>query len=394
MAMAKQVVRFSANDYDPRKIKSLSKQWGEFVFRTPLGICFAAERFSATQEYLIKKHKIKNGYLIIQTGQHSFEFNRVIGSFIDDTQTYLTNDEPIETFLRDKLPVDCYSLKIVLRSEESLTVNAVGLDLIHDVDNEDVPEKFEYTLATIAEKQNFGKTKEIVIGFVFLFAIGAYFVPKMFKEEEAVVQQELIDPNRDFVKTLTGGEADVRYTLLTAQKLISSIEKLPEWHYTQINFTRSDGDMIIAAEVIPQYEGDQPQKNMLIDAIARDGYSIDLQQQNPVVFISQKNRPVFNPRYESVSVLNIDQSIAYLSDSVGTLIENGSLMVSSTQTVSVSSKYKRKDMQLILNGNYTQHLDFLSIIFSGWPVVLQSGRIENLGKGKYRAQFNLAILGE
>ncbi|MBO1897647.1 hypothetical protein HNW13_018070 [Shewanella sp. BF02_Schw] len=394
MGMAKQVVRFSSRDYDPKQIKFLSKQWGEFVYRSPLGICFADERFLATQEYLIKKHKIKNGYLIIQTGQNSFEFNRVTGSFIDEAQTYLTESESLENTLKARLPIDRTLLKIVIRCEKSLEVNTDGFDIILDTDDEEVPEKFEYTLASIAEKQSFGKTKEIVVVAVFLVAIGVYFFPQIFEEEEVVVQQDIVNPDKEFIKTLNGGEADVRHTLLAAHKLITILDKLPQWHYTQINFTRSAGSMIIAAEVIPKEEGDKPLKIMLIDAMGRDGYSIDLQQQNPVIFTNEQNRPVFNQRYESASLVNIDQAIAYLSDSVGTLVENGSLQVASTQVTQVSNKYKQKDIQLVLGGNYIQHLDFLSIIFSGWPVVLQSGRIENLGKGKYRAQFNLAILGE
>jgi len=394
MTIAKHVVRFSATNYNPKQIEELSLNWGEFVYRTSLGICFASERFFAVQEYLVEKHKIKNGFLIVQTGKDLFEINRVSSSFIEDTQSYSTAQKSLQTIIADELPIDRSAIKVVLRCDKSLRDSVQNINVIHDFDEEDIPEKYEYTLASIAAKQNVSKTKPLIIGATLLLACGAYYLPTLFESEEVAVKQEVVDPFQGFYRTLNGGSADIRSTMLVAKKLMTDLDSLPQWQYTQINLTGNGGSMMIAAEVTPIVEGDQPQKVMLIDAVGREGYSIDLQQQNPVVFTNNKNKPVFDKNYESVPLVNLDQSIAYLTDAVGTLVENTTLHTASSQVSQVSGSYKQKDIQLIMNGNYHHHLDYLSIIFSGWPVVMQSGRIEHLGKGKYRAQFNLAILGE
>ncbi|QIR16537.1 hypothetical protein [Shewanella aestuarii] len=394
MNMAKHVVRYRTGDYNPKDIVKLSEQWGEFAYRNQLGICFAAERYEATQEYLIKKHKLKNGYLIIQTGDHSYEVNVVKSSFIEETNTFSTLALPFAIALKQAIG-HITEDTVVLRVPADSKISMSAANVVVDKDGEEAPEKFDYQLASIAAKQNTGYANQIVIA---LFVAAGLFYQfgydAVFKDEVVETQAPVVDPYKTFFAALTGGEPDVRQTLLTVKEMLDSLARIPQWRVMQINMNKSGAGLVVAAELVPRSDGDNPQRTILVSTVAAKGYSIDLQQQNPVVFMTLKNAAVYDLQNETASLVNVDQSLAYLGDAVSALIENGSITIPVEQGVVTGGDYSQKNLQVTMGGNYSQHLDYLSIIFSGWPVFFQSGRIEVTETGKYRAQFNMAILGE
>ncbi|GGB66216.1 hypothetical protein GCM10011607_28620 [Shewanella inventionis] len=394
MAIAKHVVRYRTSDYNVKDIVKLSEQWGEFVFRTPHGICFAGERYEATQEYLIKKHKIKNGYLIIQLGDHTFEVNKVVEHFIEETTTISTLAVPFAIALNQAVG-DISGNSIVLRVDANTEINPSNEHFIIDSDGDEVPAKYEYSLAVIAAKQSFGNTKAILIAGVVIAGLTyGYAYDFFFEKEVAQVSEQKIDPFEGFFAAINGGEPDVRQTMLATYRMMEVIDTIPQWRGMNISINKSGGGVVIAAELTPRIDGDNPQRTILVNTAAKYGYLTDLQQQNPVIFLSLRNTPIYDLENETAPFVNIDQSLAYLSDSVNSLVENGSITIPVEQLAPTGGDYKQKNLQITMTENYAQHLDYLSVIFSGWPVYLQSGRIEMMDRNKYRAQFNLTILGE
>jgi hypothetical protein len=403
MAIAKQVARFKAGSYDPKKILELSKLWGRFVYKSPGGINFAHERYSAAQEFLVKKHKIKSGILLIRTSEFIYELNEVKLGFIETTNQVDTQ----VSSLRDVISIsllsvndDAYKIVIIGDIQESVELPGNNICIIYDSDFDDalVPEKYEYVLAEIASRDVGDKTKKLtLIGIAAVLGLGLLINDLIPKDEVIEQQAVVIDPLEGYYSALTGGMPDVRKTLLAVYELMSFVDSLPEWKYSRLSISQSGTGMIVSAELLPKQEGVSPQKVGLITLLSLAGYSLDLQQQNPVIFFQVNNSPVYNLNVETIpSPINLDQALAYLSDSVGSLIPNSNFIIPSGNNSSVGSNgsFKQKEIQVMMSENYIQHLDYLSIIFSGWPVVLQSASFEALGpQSKYRGQLILTIFG-
>lgn len=418
MNVATNVIRFPRGSNEYNNFVEASNTWNsQFVYIDKSHICLSNERGIAAQEYLKDKHNISNGMIVVEIQDYTFEFNKVEGGKIKavkvENYKTLTGDgltvaPETEHELGEKLAEslanycdDLSSAKVVVGTDK--VVQVPPSLTWHVTPFSRAPKKYEYQLAgKVKSAQNSVRLRNIGLLTLFLVVtLGVFFISQ---GEETVVEKVVkkADPLKGYYQVLHGQLPSVRQVLQETVDLIEVIEQISGWKYREINFQQGEHGSTIVSAVLIRTEDTRENvsshlKIDLMKSVAQFGYYMDLQRPDPVIFREFKNKGVYTAGVDSIPPVNIDQSVAYLNDAVTSIIRKGDLTApSATESARISNGvFQERQLVLELNGSFKNHLDYASIIFSGWPVVFVGGKVDSEGaNGKLKGRFTLTILGK
>ncbi len=417
MNAALNVIRFPRGSTEYSNFVEASDKWNsQFVFLTKSEICLSNARGLAAPEYLKDKFKVTNGIIAVEIHEFSFEINEVKEGRIRALKTvHLSelsaegvklppSEEEISERLLEALEKFCPNLaetKVVVGTERELSSPRGGEWYVASWQR--APIKYEYQLAgKVHSARSSARIRNFA--FVVLAMIGVAFLYFVSSGEETVVEKVVkkSDPLKGYYEVLHGKLPSVRQALQETVNLIEVIDKISGWKYREINFQQNpNGSMIVSAVLIKKEEAKESKSTLLkidlMNVVSQYGYYMDLQRPDPVIFKEFKNHGVYTAGYDSIPPVNIDQSVAYLSDAVTSIVRRSNLTSPpANESARVSNgAFQERPLILELNGNYKNHLDYISIIFSGWPVVFVGGKVDSIdANGKFKSRFTLTILGK
>ncbi|MDI5833287.1 hypothetical protein OCF84_20825 (plasmid) [Shewanella xiamenensis] len=431
MVLATGPVRFKLNEFDLNTIGENTRTYGKYVLITNKAICFHNQKIDGIQEYLIKQYKIANGIVVVKISESQFEVNVVKKSFIEGVSIakFDSNESTIEIIsqtliekLNDLIAIHFSDLKIKVvvntRSvllDESLKNKWEGSRGILICDELDaVPEKFKYVLDVSISKSRGNQKMLLVVSSILLAAIGISIYLGLDNEDTVSVNtvKEVTDPFKEYYEVLYGKIPSVRQQFWLAQLMLDRVDSLPDRRLKTLVFSQRPerNSMVISAELIPTNDDVKADLTSLISRVGsyEEGYMLDIQQQYPIMFRETLNVGVYDKALEqssydpitntesNVGIYNIDKSLAYLRDAVNAIVPNVHIVIpNASESARVSNgRYQQREVTLSFEGNYKSDLEYLSIIFSGWPVVLVSGQLNGVdGEGRFTGNVALTILG-
>jgi hypothetical protein len=427
LKIASGAVRLRKGDYNLAKISQETVEYGKYALLTKAGISFYSEPAYGIQEYLVSHYKIKNGLLVVQVNERVFEVSFVKSSFIENFDKIILdkNDDSIDSIAKrvESKVRDFYEkndgCKVVI-SAKNLSFKNSLVNFLNDLQNvvtdqtTNYPEKFNYRLAITLNKSESSTKIAITVTALFALFIG-WVVWSNVKDDEEVIQatEEIANPYANYYATLYGDLPSVRQQLWLAYEMLSNIQTLPDRKLQTLTFGQRPErrSMVISAEIVSAQDEGKSDLTSLIQRVNQfeGGYMLDIQQQYPIVFREVPNIGAYDQANEdgsydpetnkesNVGIYNIDKTIAYLRDAVNGIVPNVRVIIPpSSESARVSNgSFQQREINISFEGNYKEDLDYLSIIFAGWPVVFVSGRLTGVDtSGRFTGQISLTILGD
>lgn len=431
MVLATGPVRFRLNEFDLKTIGENTRIYGKYVLITNKTICFHNQKIDGIQEYLIKLHKIANGIVIVKISDSQYEVNVIKKSFIEAVSIakFDSNESTVDMIsqtliakLNDLIAIHFSESKIKIvvnvrfglldESLKSKWDESIGILICDELDA--VPEKFKYVLDISISKSRGNQKILFAVSGLLLASIGISIYLGL-KDDDVVSAnpaKEVVDPFLEYYEVLYGKLPSVRQQLWLAQQMLDRVESLPDRRLKTLVFSQRPerNSMVISAELIPTNDEVKADLTSLISRVGsyEEGYMLDIQQQYPIMFRETVNVGVYDRALEqssydpitntesNVGIYNIDKSLAYLRDSVNAIVPNVQIVIpNANESARVSNgRYQQREITLSFEGNYKSDLEYLSIIFSGWPVVLVSGQLNGVdGEGRFTGNIALTILG-
>lgn len=432
LQLASGAVRFKLHEIDRSTIGEGTKDYGKYALVTDKGYSFHSQKIDGFQEYLVKLHKMTSGILTLRITDNQYEISVVKKGFIEnyfkisfDSATdnhksiVKTIAEKIDSLVKSDFDGDKYKLVFNTRINDVDALIAKRYEgendsLIIDI-SDAIPEKFQYVLAIGINKTR-DNLKVLISVSAVLFIFIAYWLGSKFLSSQEEVEQKsvvVVNPYAEYYDVLYGKLPSVRQQLWLAYEMMENVETLTDRKLKTLTFTQrpDQNSMVISAELIPSNDKAKPDITSLIARVRNfeGNYMLDIQQQHPVLFREVKNIGAYDKANEdnlysvqtnkesNVGIYNIDQTIAYLRDAINSIVGNARVVIpAATESARVSNgKYQQREIQISFEGNYKSDLDYLSVIFAGWPVVFVSGQLDGVDNdGRFTGQISLTILGD
>jgi hypothetical protein len=426
LKIASGAVRLRKGDYNLAKISKETEEYGKYALLTKAGISFYSESVYGIQEYLVSHHKIKNGLLVVQISDRVFEVSFVKSSFIENydkiilehNENILDVVKGVEAKVRDHY-LSTAGFLIVISSKNNEFCSTL-VDVLNDLQNVVIdktttfPEKFNFRLAVTLNKTESSIKAVILVTVLFSVFIGWIIFSKLEDENEVTNTTESVtNPFENYYSSLYGDLPSVRQQMWLAYEMLANIELLPDRKLQTLTFSQRPErrSLVISAELVAANDKDKPDLTSLIQRVNQfeGGYMLDIQQQYPIIFREVPNIGAYDQSNEdssydpetnkesNVGIYNIDKTIAYLRDSVNGLVPNVRVIIPlASESARVSNgKFQQREINISFEGNYKEDLDYISIIFAGWPVVFVSGQLTGVDtSGRFTGQISMTILGD
>lgn len=422
------VVRIKKGDFTLKDIRGYVSTFGKYALLTNAGISFYSEPVQGLQEFIVNQHKVRNGIVLIKISELVYEISFVKNSFIESYKLFTleSNDlssssnftkicELIVNYLNDN-----GNSKVVLNTEDdnfnaeiSKALNEISTIIVDKTDV--LPEKYTYRLAVTLNNTQSSSRLVMIVSAVILIGVFILLFSKFWPEEEVVEQKgaAIVDPYMEYYSVLYGQLPSARQQLWLAYEMIANIQKLPDRKMQTLTFTQKPDrkSMQISSVLVPTSDEARPDLSSLIQRVNgfEGGYMLDIQQQYPILFTERPNIGAYDKASEAsntdpkslkewnVGIYNIDKTIAYLTDAINAIVPNVRVLIPpANESARVSNGYyQQREFNINFEGNYKEHLDYLSIIFAGWPVVFISGQLTGVdSEGRFTGHISLTILGD
>lgn len=422
------VVRIRKGDYSLNDIRGYVATFGKYAILTNQGISFYSEPIHGLQEYLVSQYKVRSGILVVKLSELVYEISFVKNSFIESYKIITlesTDYSRSENFTKicDLISVfvnENSNCKIVLNTENDLFNENLSLALNNLIPlivdkTEDIPEKYVYRLAITLNTSQSSTRVVLIVSILLAITVGIFLLNKFWPDAEVVDDKGvvIVDPYLEYYSVLYGELPSARQQLWLAYEVISNIQRLPERKMQTLTFTQKPDrrSMQISSVLVPVTDDAKPDLTSLIQRVNTfdGGYMLDIQQQYPILFTERPNIGAYDQSSEAansdpisrkewnVGIYNIDKTIAYLTDAINAVVPNARVLIPpATESARVSNGYyQQREFNINFEGNYKEHLDYLSIIFAGWPVVFISGQLTGVdSEGRFTGQISLTILGD